>query len=106
MPCDSSYLAPTRLEKESQRCAECLVYVFKQFGDRCPEWIVEVASDPCGHQMKLDLMVRMLCSMCRAMNRKEQSRIIYDGRSKNARQLADWWDEHKRADKARRKKKH
>jgi hypothetical protein len=39
----------------------------------------------------------MLCQWCQ----EADDAIIYDGRDPIARSLADWWDEHQAADRAR-----
>jgi hypothetical protein len=36
------------------------------------------------------------------MSTEDADRLVYDGRNPMARKLADWWEEHQKADKMRR----
>lgn len=101
MPCNSDYLEPRGDEVESQRCAECLVYVFKSINIECPKWIEEASKNVYGNSNKIDILVVSLCKLCTKMTEKEKAAIIYDGKSKQSRKLADWWEEHQEADRER-----
>lgn len=46
---------------------------------------------------RLDELTAFLCDFCKRVGEE----FIYNGRDRDCRQLADWWDEHKRLDEAR-----
>lgn len=97
MPCDSSYLEPTDYEEESIRVLECLSYALEITSKDVPQWVKEGASNCYGDTDRLDKAVVMLCDVCTNMDED----LIYNGRNPKARKVADWWDEHKKADEIR-----
>lgn len=105
MPCDSGYLAPRGDEIASKETAQNLVYVLKALHREIPEWIRSASEHLYGAPRQLNELVVLLCELCTNMTHQEQNRIIYDGKNKQARQLADWWDEHLEADRKRIEKK-
>ena len=42
-----------------------------------------------------------LCKTIRGMNENQLNTIVYNGRDKTSRDLANWWEEHEAADRAR-----
>ncbi len=54
--------------------------------------------------INLDEKTDYLCRICKVMSVKELNKIMYNGRNKNARKLADWWDKHQEEDIKRQKK--
>ncbi len=102
MPCNSDYLAPSSKEEESRKCAQNILYVNSFLGKDIPTSIETASSSIYGDIFILNEMVVLLCKLCTEMTEVEKEAIIYDGHSKQARQLADWWEEHQTADKKRR----
>lgn len=103
MGCDSKYMNPTATETNSKRVCALLIYVLTAL-NRAAEIqpvLRHGADNIYGDTGYLDRGVRRLCSLCKKMTQQEQSAIIYDGRNAQARDLADWWDEHQQADAAR-----
>lgn len=98
MPCNSDYLNPTHREAQLQRAAKLLKYVYECLGLEVPKHVKETAADI---YAKDDRSVMKLCDIIHQMNEAQLNEIVYDGRNKNARDLADWWDEHKAADRRR-----
>ena len=96
MPCDSSYMNPTGKEKELQKTAKLLIFVYQKLGIQIPDWLQKDADDI---YCKNDQAVIDLCAALRGLSADQIERIVYDPHSKQARQLADWWDEHQEADK-------
>lgn len=52
-------------------------------------------------QKNLDYLTDSLCSAIKKMTTLEQDAIIYNGRDKYARLVADWWDHHVELDRQR-----
>jgi len=102
MPCNSDYLAPNRREEESQRMAQSIMYINSERNIQSSHTIIEAASNIYGGHA--DSLAVELCRLCTEMSKEEEDRIIYNGRHKIGRQLANWWDEHQEADKERMKK--
>lgn len=104
MPCESSYLASNPREEESKLVAELLVYIFSAREKNVPTNIWEASKNYYGNVKLLDDFTRQLCTICKEMSAEEQAKLIYDGRSKMARKLADWWETHQEHDAIREKK--
>lgn len=98
MPCNSDYLAPTGLETESQRAAQLLLYTLASLNVEVPGWVAKAASHIYGDTERADEIVSALCEFCQTMNAENKQRIIYDAHSRQARDLANWWEEHQEAD--------
>lgn len=101
MPCNSNYLDPTSAERNSQRVAKLLAYVFTKGGLAIPSDIKAASYDCYGNTEMLDKWVQLLCKTCTAMTPKEKDAIIYNAKDATSRDLADWWEEHERADRER-----
>lgn len=101
MPCDSGYLAANKYEIESKRCAEGIVHVLSSLSMPCPQWIVDASNNYYGEARRLNEMVIILCDVCTKMTEEQKNIIIYNGKNSKSRKLADWWDEHQKADKER-----
>jgi hypothetical protein len=70
-----------------------------EFEAATPEEAVEKA-DAANYYGGADYTVE-LCAMLTAMSPEDANRLVYDGRNAMARKLADWWEEHQKADKLR-----
>ena len=101
MPCRCDYMEPDRYEKESNRAAKLIRYVLESQGKRVPKDVLSISTNEYGDKTKINELVVKLCSLCRNMSPNEQDSIIFDGRNKTARDLADWWEEHQEADRKR-----
>lgn len=55
------------------------------------------------NQIDIDDLVVSMCTFIKNKGDKAEE-IIYDGRNKHSRIVADWWDEHKKIDEKRFKK--
>jgi hypothetical protein len=91
---------PTAAEKESRKVAKLIVWLANE-EDRgeVEGYIHEAADNSYGNPSKLHELTRILCTMCRGTAED----VIYNGRSKKARKLADWWDNHLEGEQRRRK---
>jgi hypothetical protein len=101
MPCKCDYMEPDRHEVESKRACQLLVYALPLVGKPIPEWIASAAKNYYGEPERLEEATVMLCTLCGGMDDVQKSAVIYDGRNAESRKLADWWDEHQKADEAR-----
>lgn len=104
MPCVSDYLAPTSRERELQRAAQLLAHVLERLGRPVDEALVKTAADlyargP-GGMTAVDY-VPELCAVLTSLDEAVRDQIVYDARNKMSRNLADWWEEHLAADRAR-----
>lgn len=95
MSCDCSHMESTRFEAESRKVAKFLVWVFEHLGEPLPEWVILAANHVYGNSESVDALTAMLCAACERLH----DDVIYDGCNRTARQLADWWDDHKEADR-------
>lgn len=99
MPCNSDYLQSTDKELQLQRTAKLLVYVYKNIDVKIPKW-VGVASREV--YCREERTVPLLCAAVTALLKVDKDHpVVYDAKSKEARDLADWWDAHLEADKQR-----
>lgn len=104
MPCRSEYMEPNKREEESRLVARLLVYVMRAQGVTPLAQYVHIADNYYGDQDRVDELTAELCRMVRGMSDDDASRIVYNGRSKAARRLADWWERHEQADRVRMEK--
>jgi len=100
MPCNCDHLEPNLHEIESKNICEHLVWLAKAKGQIPTMWISKGAENQYGVPQKVEELTQLLCKSCE--NTPEE--VIYNGRIMEARALADWWDNHKEADKVRLEK--
>ena len=91
MGCRSDYMEPTDREKYVQKTAQNLVYVLKSLKQDVPKNIVETSENIYAQDSE-DLLTPKLCDLLKKMNKRHQNSIIFNGRSKESRQLAEWWE--------------
>jgi hypothetical protein len=100
MPCNSDYLEPTGRERELQRAARLYCYVLRMMGRHVP---ADVAKASESLYCKLDV-IPSLCTVIKSLELSDPElfgSIVYNPKSKESRGLADWWEEHLRADAER-----
>jgi hypothetical protein len=97
MPCKSDYLEPSPRECAYQRTAQLLVYVLDKLGRRVSAEIRHTAGNV---YAGVDLAPQ-LCELLNNMREDERDALVYNARDKNARDLADWWEEHQARDQMR-----
>jgi len=101
MGCRSDYMEQDGSEAFFQKTAKNLVYVLKSLNKPVPKWISETAEtyyakDPEGK------LTPTLCGLIKKMTKAQVDKIVYDGRKPEARQLAEWWESHQKADDRRK----
>jgi len=102
MPCNCEHMEPRQEELESIRVAKLLVYVHNALhvSQSIDSDIIDTSNAVYGNVDLLQHHTQELCKLCRAIEfDSDACHIIYNGRSKQARKLADWWDSHKEFDK-------
>src|SRR5271166_870693 len=99
MPCNSDYLEPTERERQLQLVAILYRYALKKMNLKVPINVATAATDIyCTFDFVPDL-----CNLIGKMDATERRNIVYNPYNIMAQQLADWWEEHQRADKEREK---
>ena len=88
MPCND----PIMSDRDTRTYTAAELY--KTFAERdklpIPEWVQKNRHIwPYGE--KCDEITALLCDYCKSKG----DAFIYNGRDRDCRQLADWWDEHK-----------
>ena len=101
MGCRSDYMEATAQEVESKHVCTLLVYVLEALGKEVPVAIVKGATEYYGDTAALDANTALLCGTINGFTKKEQDRILYNGKSPAARKLADWWENHQEVDRKR-----
>ena len=96
MGCRSDYMEPSGREKESKRVCEFIVYVNDKLGHVTTQWITDGANHVYGNACRLDQATNILCDLCSELSEE----ILYNGKDRTARRLANWWDDHQQSDKA------
>lgn len=100
MPCNSDYLEPTAREYELNRAARLLVFVKTRLGEAVSQELTEAAS---ATYCKADF-VPELCERLNSLEASDQKAfeaLVFDGRDKDSRDLADWREAHLAADAKR-----
>lgn len=98
MPCDGSYMNPSQKEIESLEVCKRIIFLFGRLGFAIPSSILEAATSQYGDLKNLDRNIDLLCMAIRQMTEDQKQSIIYNGRNKESRKLANWWEEHTEAD--------
>jgi len=91
MPC--TYDGPTGPTAEQREKARVVAIL----DSLCPQMNLAIPDS----RRCLDDLTAHLCDLCTNMGNVERNRLMYDGRNKDARRLADWWEEHQEADAAK-----
>ena len=104
MPCKGDYLDPNQTEQNQHLVSQLIVFVDGKLGRKTDSKIKKAAEDIYGTGVKLDDIVPMLCTTLQSLSKKQENDIVYNARDKQSRQLADWWEEHQKADKQRLQK--
>jgi hypothetical protein len=97
MPC---YSPPeSNNEKESRKVSELILIFNKKMGI-VSDYQIEKWSESF-YENHCDIVVPMLCEKINSLSEQELDRVVYNGRDKESRRLADWFDYHNEFDKNR-----
>src|SRR5579862_6876043 len=98
MPCNSDYMEPTSTERELHRTAQLMAYALRKLGRAVPKRVRHAANDSYGNGTDL---VPELCALLKSLPAKVRDKLVYNAHSREARDLADWLEEHEQADRER-----
>lgn len=98
MPCRCDYMEPTAREKQSKEVAQHLVYLYTRLGQSVPVEVAKAASSLYGDVKTVDVNTANLCAILRTLQESQLNEFVYNGRIKEARDLANWWEDHQRLD--------
>ena len=104
MPCNSDYMQPTAFELKVIETAKLLSYVLSATNREVPGPIVELASGTRNRAIDKaigDQVVAALCGEMDALTPLTREKLVYHTRTREARRLADWYEEHQAADRER-----
>ena len=101
MPCSSDHMEANPREAESREVAAHLCYVYGKLGKPVGHAIAGAAGDYYGNESMLDEFTAELCGLLGGMDDFQMERIVWDGKNKQARALADWWERHETHDRNR-----
>lgn len=96
MPCQDTWLESERATSDAQQRRQERVRNLAIYVNGCIPHKGKIGYD---HQEN----TRFLCSTIKKMSQHQLDTIVYDGRIKEARDLADWWEEHQEMDRKREK---
>lgn len=97
MPCNSDYLEQNGKERELQRTAKLLKYVYRKLQQPISLELQEAAND----YYCSDDYVAELCGVLSNLDDNVLESLVYNARNKKSRRLADWWEKHQKADRKR-----
>ena len=101
MPCISDYAEPSTYDKFVSDTVKNLMYLRRMLGIDTSEELVEAYKKCYYSKVEGDKWTAELCERLHNLSKKDMDKFVYDAHSKKARNLADWWEEHQEADKAR-----
>jgi hypothetical protein len=98
MGCNGDHYLPNCCKNEEYKVKRLVKYVFPLLGKPIPKF--RNVYDLADNHMRdaLDEGTALLCECCGNMSPEQQAKIIFDGRISEARELAEWWQEHQDAD--------
>lgn len=101
MPCRSDYMEQSNYEKEISKTVKSLIYLTNELGETNTKEMADAYTQTYFTKEEGDKWVAMLCSKIRILSKEQMESIVFNGHSNKARKLADWWEEHEKADNKR-----
>lgn len=104
MGCRSDYMRANVKEKQTKNAATLYVYLASRLGEEVPEYVTKAAENYYGDGNRERCMVALCDRLTRLQNEDVDTfeTIIFDGRERQSRRLADWWEDHQKEDQKRR----
>ena len=103
MPCNSDYMNPTQDEQNKVQTSKLICYVDKKLGIKTRKEVKEASKDCYGKGVELNIIVPELCAKLKGLTKQQKEEIVYNAKDKTSRELADWLEEHQKADRTRLK---
>ena len=103
MACRSDHMEPQAREAESRLVAEHLVYLLTALKRPVPAEVKKAAKSYYGDRDNCDTLTALLCETIETGSVHDIHGVMYDGKKKKSRSLADWWESHKECDERREK---
>ena len=107
MPCNSDYMAPTAYELQIVATAKLLKYIALDLGHEVNSTVERLSQDRNYNEVTRaigDELVATLCKVMHELPAEVVERLVYGNRCREARDLANWWEEHQAADRKREAK--
>lgn len=98
MPCNSDYMHPNDQEINSKLIANYIIYLSTKLGISIDDAVNKASKEYYGNPGKLNDFTVLLCNIINNLGQCDLDSFVYDGHNKQARELANWWDEHKAVD--------
>jgi uncharacterized protein YukE len=92
MPCNGDHMEPNYFEDASRHACKLICYLFPKVNRAVPTWAKKAAENYYGDQARLNQAEKMLLDALQTLSHKQEDKFVYNGRSKEARALADWAD--------------
>ena len=105
MPCNCDHLEVTYDEMASKKVCQHICFLFSQLGKHIPEWVKNGSSEYYGVSSKLAEAEAMLYETIIRLNDDALNAYVYNGKSKNSRVLANWYDDFAKNYNTERKRK-
>jgi len=84
--------------EESKKLAKFIIRIEANLGNHPHTSILAAAAT--GDPDKIEILSVVLCDAIRELDEDQLNSIVYNGRDRESRALADWWDEHRANDLA------
>lgn len=101
MGCRSDYMEPTGYEQQIKDTVNHLVYLYSVIEKPRTAALIKASKDIYFDTSEGDRWVAELCSELRKLDAETFDKVVYNAKVPESRRLADWWEEHEAADKAR-----
>lgn len=107
MPCRGPDDSECRYADSIKDVADHILYLNKELDNHAgtlPAYVKEASKAPWSNLDRMDDLTAFLCDMIQNNSIHDTNAIIYNGRKKKSRALADWWESHCELDEKREAK--
>lgn len=101
MPCLSDYMEPSDYQMRIARTIKNLIYVKRKLDLTVSKDLIKESKEIYFTREEGDVFVAELCGLLSNLSKRKLDAIVYNAKDPKSRELADWWEEHQKADKAR-----
>jgi len=93
MPCNSEYMEASYDEKESREVCKHIIYLYGKLGIPIPKSVRNASESYYGDARRLGDYEKALMNKLQDMSEKEIDSIVYNAKSREARALANWYED-------------